>query len=669
MGQSLTRADDRIPFVVAASGHRDLVKEDVRLISRRLERFFVLLALTLPNTPLRLLCPLAEGLDQLAAAAFLRAARRLEGRVPRLQLFVPMPMPEPQYLARFCELVNDPVERERARAAAIRRFHRLKARARCCFTIAPDHASGDELYLVLARYLNLRSQILIAVWDGYETVDGRSLRATGGTLDAVLRRLEGVERETPPGSTRRFVEPDRGDVIHVYARRRKAYPGVPSPEPRCSGTVRLLEPAGGARRYREVDPEEIPAAGSARESQRVFGSWLTRPLETLVGYAAQTRPWHRTRARVHRDFATLGRKPLAVAPIETAVVFKAWTLGREIDQLNATHLARLRDARYAKGLRASRQSLIASLGRPGPDALERAEPLVASYVISDALAVEAKRSWKWRWECLIWLIVLLSASSALKVLPSGACLELAALLVGSFGVVALYLMVSASANKNAFVDYRALAEGLRFQLYWYLAGLRLLVTSHYVNHLRSELGWLRRAIDGVCVCPPLPYEHRVRPNDLAKAWIRTQLCYSRAARKGLARSEIELRIRADRLMATGLALLLASAALAFGEYARPHMFGEYVMAAAKLFLALGAGAVALGTRLGLSDQERQQRHLTDVYHRAAIQRRKIVLDPKLNEAGKDTMLLELIEALGKAALGENANWLRAHRKQPQWHGR
>lgn len=51
-------------------------------------------------------------------------------------------------------------------------------------------------------------------------------------------------------------------------------------------------------------------------------------------------------------------------------------------------------------------------------------------------------------------------------------------------------------------DYRALAEGVRVQFYWNLAGLGHSVSANYMHRQRSELDWIRAAIRSVTI----PYE-------------------------------------------------------------------------------------------------------------------------------------------------------------------
>lgn len=66
-----------------------------------------------------------------------------------------------------------------------------------------------------------------------------------------------------------------------------------------------------------------------------------------------------------------------------------------------------------------------------------------------------------------------------------------------------YLMLAAIGGLGAFlnrpcqrdyIDYRALAEGLRVAFYWEVVGLERSVADHYLRQFRSELDWIRHAI-------------------------------------------------------------------------------------------------------------------------------------------------------------------------------
>ena len=48
--------------------------------------------------------------------------------------------------------------------------------------------------------------------------------------------------------------------------------------------------------------------------------------------------------------------------------------------------------------------------------------------------------------------------------------------------------------EHRFHDYRALAEGLRVQMYWNAAGITACAADHYLRRQRSEFEWIRQAL-------------------------------------------------------------------------------------------------------------------------------------------------------------------------------
>jgi hypothetical protein len=47
------------------------------------------------------------------------------------------------------------------------------------------------------------------------------------------------------------------------------------------------------------------------------------------------------------------------------------------------------------------------------------------------------------------------------------------------------------------LDYRALAEALRVQIYWMAAGISESVAASYLQQMRSEMSWIRQAVRAV----------------------------------------------------------------------------------------------------------------------------------------------------------------------------
>ncbi|MGA9365988.1 MAG: hypothetical protein WBV35_00875, partial [Steroidobacteraceae bacterium] len=56
--------------------------------------------------------------------------------------------------------------------------------------------------------------------------------------------------------------------------------------------------------------------------------------------------------------------------------------------------------------------------------------------------------------------------------------------------------------QGRYLDYRALAEGLRVQFYWRLAGLHDSASSSYLRKQADELRWIREALRAAAALPP-----------------------------------------------------------------------------------------------------------------------------------------------------------------------
>jgi len=58
----------------------------------------------------------------------------------------------------------------------------------------------------------------------------------------------------------------------------------------------------------------------------------------------------------------------------------------------------------------------------------------------------------------------------------------------------IYTATQRTGVQEKFLDYRALAEGMRVALFWRLAGLNSSPASYYLSKQQSELDWIRYAI-------------------------------------------------------------------------------------------------------------------------------------------------------------------------------
>ena len=196
----------RLPIVVAVTGHRHLRPGDEPVLAQAVDDIFAELQRAYPSTPLLLLTPLAQGADQLAAEVAQR--RSIPYRVP-----IPMPLPcyredftAPEHLARFEELLR----------AADGPPYAMPFFQSNTETNLGDESRRAHQYALVAAHLARSAHIMIALWDGLPS------QRVGGTAQAVRFRVLGVPRQYGRASIVDAAE--SGPVYQVYAARRNDTP-------------------------------------------------------------------------------------------------------------------------------------------------------------------------------------------------------------------------------------------------------------------------------------------------------------------------------------------------------------------------------------------------------------------------------------------------------------
>jgi hypothetical protein len=251
--------------------------------------------------------------------------------------------------------------------------------------------------------------------------------------------------------------------------------------------------------------------------------------------------------------------------------------------------------------------------------------------------------------------------------------------------LALYLLLIAAAAAvhalakhldfhSKFLDYRAVAEGLRVQFYWSLAGLKNSAADHYLRRQRGELGWIPHVLRSwdlplAALCR-LRRASASRPSNslpeepsrmVRELWLQGQAKYFRQ------RAPRDRRLLFILAAARNILLLANLAVATFEVLSAPQIFPKIRIVAKQLapnlldstadawktaVMGLAAVAAALvygyAETMALSDESKQ------------YERMKRIFDSALQKpAGPD-----LLEALGKEALAENGEWVLMHRERP-----
>lgn len=217
--------------------------------------------------------------------------------------------------------------------------------------------------------------------------------------------------------------------------------------------------------------------------------------------------------------------------------------------------------------------------------------------------------------------------------------------------VALYIKARRSELQNKHEDYRALAEGLRVQLFWKLAGLADAVADNYLHKQRTALDWVRHALRffGLPSAKGPTFDHKAALNLVLDLWVRDQAgYYARAARRDHAALKTSERL-AKAMLWLGLVLAVVQFRL---EPIHPLIF---LAALAPLAAATLGGYVE---KRALSQHVNQYERMAHLFADGA-RRLKAFL-----EAGQHEQARALVKELGKEALRENGDWVLIHRERP-----
>ena len=151
-----------LALYVGVTGHRDIPAQHAPALERAVSGVLSEIQAQYPHCTLTVLSPLADGADRLCARAAVEAG---------LRLVVPMPMAADEYKKDFDDESN-------------REFDELCGRADRTFAVpAPQNESAarGEYYRGVGKYVAEHSHILIALWDGRETLFPEG----GGTFETI----------------------------------------------------------------------------------------------------------------------------------------------------------------------------------------------------------------------------------------------------------------------------------------------------------------------------------------------------------------------------------------------------------------------------------------------------------------------------------------------------
>lgn len=212
--------------------------------------------------------------------------------------------------------------------------------------------------------------------------------------------------------------------------------------------------------------------------------------------------------------------------------------------------------------------------------------------------------------------------------------------------------------QGRYLDYRALAEGLRVQFYWRLGGLADNAAASYLRKQLDELRWIREGLRAAGAAPPPP---GAQPGLALRCWVHGQMDYY-AARARLHERRLE-RIEhwSGAFLVIGL-LATTSLVLLWNLLERRtgwHRWTVLIMGFAPIAAALWE---VYGERIGARAQANQYARLATIFDRA--ERYLSRLEQRDSSLSRHQSEQTLLRELGHEALIENADWVLLLRDRP-----
>lgn len=223
------------------------------------------------------------------------------------------------------------------------------------------------------------------------------------------------------------------------------------------------------------------------------------------------------------------------------------------------------------------------------------------------------------------------------------------------GIVGTYFWHLRTAAHAKYLDYRALAEGLRVQIFWRLAGICDAVSANYLLKQNDELQWIREALRG-CNTFPAPQQNL---NMVNTHWIKDQENYfTKCAHRQHKKLET-LERYANWLYGSGLVVSII--AIVFWDYLEHAKDLHHILIVFMGFTPIVAALwINYSEKISLHAQSNQYARFAVIFNRA----RKIFESLNENTEANRRQKQKLIKELGKEALIENGDWVLMRRERP-----
>ena len=563
------RSQFALPLVIAVTGHRDLVADEIPAIRRLVKDLFIDLSRRNSDRTLRVMSALAEGADRLVAEEALALG---------LELVVPLPMARHHYVQDF-ETEGSLAEFDSLASKATEVYELPLADGVAAEDLAHSAPARSRQYAQLGIFLCAHCHILLALWDG------KPSSQLGGTAQIVRFHHDDIMPgyTTKTFASQQMLVDDESDLVYHIVCSRMRPGSAPNDD------VRTLD-----------------------------WWWFTKDRDNPRSKDLPDQ--HKVIARRSSEFS--------------------------------------RDSiRFAERIDAEKYPLLDDEERdylpPGVDNINRL------FCMADWLAIHFQKktllTLRTTHVLAFFMGLMFLLYSELKTLQYFMFAFLLFFLIAA----AVQFVASRDGWHRKYLDYRALAEGLRVQFYWAAAGVHNDNVSKFAhdNFLQTqdpELGWIRNVMRVAGTrCDAAPSAHPEGLQFALREWIggpdSGQLGYFRKkALERVRKSRLTERMATISMVASIVVIsIMVVAGSTLSEGVRDP-----------LMIGMGATLLLFGVRQGFAhgtaEKEliKQYEFMLRIFHNA---RRR------LEHADDDAERRQILRALGGSALDEHAQWILMHR--------
>jgi len=229
--------------------------------------------------------------------------------------------------------------------------------------------------------------------------------------------------------------------------------------------------------------------------------------------------------------------------------------------------------------------------------------------------------------------------------------------IAMFFVVAatlIYFYSGSTNNHRKYLYNRTLAEALRIQFYWNIAGINKNVSDYILRIYRKEFTWVKHILSAV-----YGITYNTRPissetiDDLTYNWVKNQADFFESAIIKMTR-QIGFYHKISNF-SFGLAFALLGSILIFGKFYQSSNYHDWLLIITESLLGVFALIKAYIQMKGYEPLINQYELMHVIYQRAES-KIKEVNDQILDITEKQSYFKELFFVIGKEALIENGNW-------------